>query len=120
MFTDHLLEVFNGFQRYVIFFVSEIHECTSVGAVGWNDDFDGPVRVYPRLATGAFLAGSKREQQRKREFRNPNSETIPNVQITIKNSIQWITTTRPFFELRISVPVKPEPERTPFARACPS
>ena len=63
MFADHLLEIFDHLERYVVSFVSEIHERARVGPMFRNNDLYRGVRVNlrrRRLFTGCENATQRR------------------------------------------------------------
>jgi hypothetical protein len=62
MFSHHLLEILDRFERYVVFRIAKIHERARVNAVIRNDDFNRAVRVDSRNGS-MFAACRKRETQ---------------------------------------------------------
>jgi hypothetical protein len=62
MFSHHLLEIFDRFERHVVLRVAKIHERARVSAAIGNHDLDSAVRIDFRNGS-MFAACRKRETQ---------------------------------------------------------
>ena len=66
MLADHLLEVFDCFERHVVLRIAKIHERARVSAVIRNHDLDRAVRIDSR--NGSMFAASRKRETQSNEY----------------------------------------------------
>src|SRR4030095_4882931 len=66
MLADHLLEVFDCFERHVVLRIAKIHERARVNAVIRNHDLDRAVRIDSR--NGSMFAASRKRETQSNEY----------------------------------------------------
>ena len=62
VFSNEMLEVFNGFQRHVVFVVPEVHVGSGIGALLRHGQRDGSLVFGLRRRSGLAAAQSKEQR----------------------------------------------------------